>query len=262
MRRHILLMGLLSACGGGGNLVRPYPPPTTATLLGHLTSLRERATALNAETLTDVRLASDRVNVQVDMLAVWGGKLRFQAYDPNHAMAADLASDGKTYCLIDVHANCAECGPATPDTVARLVRIPLEPDQVVAVLLGGAPVIPGDATDEWNANDGTEVVTVHGRGQTERLVLDGREQRWDLLRAELIVEGTTQWTVRHKDFHAVTSASGQTVRLPGASLFEQGGDTVRIEWRDQRVGEVPAEGAFHLTTPPGLPACGQRRSAR
>jgi len=43
---------------------------------------------------------------------------------------ATLASDGKTYCFMDVNANCGECGPATPNSVASLIRIPLEPDQV------------------------------------------------------------------------------------------------------------------------------------
>src|SRR4029078_3789012 len=98
--------------------------------------------------------------VTVMMLAAWGGKLRFQALDPNSAMAADLASDGRRYCFLEVHAGCSECGVATPEAVGRLVRIPLEPDQVVAVLLGSTPVLEGEAKLAWDASNGTEVLTL------------------------------------------------------------------------------------------------------
>jgi outer membrane lipoprotein-sorting protein len=252
----LALLALLALAGcPAGKVVRPYPEPAAPAILEHLAGLRERATSLNAETKTDVRLGKERVNVTVMMLAAWGGKLRFQALDPNSAMAADLASDGERYCFIDVHGGCAECGAATPESVARLVRIPLEPDQVVAVLLGSTPVVAGDATVEWDASAGHEIVTVRGAGATQRIALDGRERRWDVLESELVEGGKTRWKIRHKDFHAVKTPSGETVRVPGASLFEEGGDTVRIEWRDQRVGEPLGDEKFRLEPQAGLPAC-------
>jgi hypothetical protein len=249
----------LAACPHG-TTARPYPEPTAQEILQHLKTLRDRAASLNAETKTDVRLGADRVNVTVLMLAAWGGKLRFQAQDPNQTMAADLASDGKRYCLIDVHANCGECGAATPETVGRLVRIPLEPDEVVAVLLGTAPVIDGEASDVWDASSGHEVVTIKNGSQSERLVLDGAGKSWDLLEAELTEGGKKLWSVRHKDFHDVTGSQGGPVRLPGASLFEQGDDTVRILWRDQKVGATIPDDKFTFKLQPGLPECRSKRS--
>jgi hypothetical protein len=170
---------------------------------------------------------------------------------PNDSTAADLASDGKTYCFMDVNANCAECGAATADSVARLVRIPLEPDQVVAVLLGSAPILDGEPTLAWKADGGREVLTVKKDGWTERIELDATAKRWDVLEAELKdPKGAVAWTLRHKDFHDVAG-----VRLPGASLFEQGGDTVRILWKDQTVGEAIPDAKFHFTPPAGLAEC-------
>jgi hypothetical protein len=254
-----LPLAFLACCLGAcpsAKIVRPYPEPPAADVLDHLAKLRERATSLNANTKTDVRLGKDRVNVTVMMLAAWGGKLRFQAQDPNQAMAADLASDGSRYCFIDVHAGCAECGEATPENVARLVRIPLEPDQVVAVLLGSTPVIEGNATVTWEPAGGHEVVSIDGGGQTQRIVLDGRERRWDVLESELKEGGKTRWKIRHKDFRPAKRPDGQAVRVPGASLFEEGGDTVRITWIDQRIGEPVSDAQFQLTPQPGLPECG------
>jgi hypothetical protein len=254
--RLTLLVCLLLAAGcPRGQVPRSYPEPQAAEVLAHLGSLRSRAPSLNAETKTDVRLGDDRVNVTVYMLAAWGGKLRFQALDPNQAMAADLASDGERYCFLDVHAGCSECGEATPQSVARLVRIPLEPDQVVEVLLGSTPVLQGDATVAWDPAGGREIVTIEGGGFHQRIVLDGRDRRWDVLESELKQADALVWRIRHKDFHEVRTAGGGTVRMPGASLFEQGGDTVRITWQNQRVGEALGEEKFQMTPPAGLPPC-------
>src|SRR5205814_2396696 len=109
----ILLLAFVAACGGA-QVQRTTPAPSVQELLDHVAGLAQRATTLNAETKSDVRLGNNRVNVKVDILTAWGGKLRLQAYDPNDAMAADLASDGQTYCFVDVHNHRSECGPATP----------------------------------------------------------------------------------------------------------------------------------------------------
>jgi outer membrane lipoprotein-sorting protein len=245
---------LLAGCPGA-QVKRGHPEPDPAEIVAHLTSLRERASTLNADTKTDVRLGSERVNVTVMILAAWGGKLRFQALDPNSAMAADLASDGDRYCFLDVHAQCAECGEATPESVARLVRIPLEPDQVVEVLLGSTPVLDGTARLGWDAANGREILDLERHPYTQHIVLDGRERRWDVLESELLEDGKSLWKIRHKDFHEVKTADGKTARVPGASLFEQGGDTVRIAWKDQRIGEPLDDAKFRMTPPAGLPPC-------
>ena len=254
MHRALPVVLLAAGCPSAAR-PRPYPPPEARAVVDHVRGVRDRASTLNADTKTDIRLGSDRVNVTVLMLAAWGGKLRFQAHDPNEATAADLASDGARYCFLDVHHNCGECGPATPENVARMVRIPLEPDDVVALLLGTAPILDGDASVDWDPSNGTEVVALRRGDLVEKIVLDGTEQRWDVLEASLRDAGKGVWTLRHKDFHEVKTADGKTVRLPGASLFEQGGDTVRIQWRDQRVGETLAADAFHLDVPAGLAPC-------
>jgi outer membrane lipoprotein-sorting protein len=256
MVRLVWFLALALAACPAKPAVRSYPPPAPEVILAHIAGLRERATSLNADTKTDVRMGKARANVTVMMLAAWGGKLRFQALDPQNAMAADLASDGERYCYLDVHAGCAECGAATPENVARLVRIPLEPDEVVAVLLGATPVLAGaDASLEWDARGGHEVVTLRRGAEVQRVVLDGRDRRWDVLDSELRRDGESRWRIRHKDFREIKTATGQTVRLPGASIFEEGGDTVRISWRDRRVGEPLDDAKFRMTPPAGLPAC-------
>lgn len=256
-RRLLLALSLFLACCPGTHVKRTYPEPRADEIVSWLKNIRDRAASLKAETKSDFRLGNDRVNLTLMMLATWGGKLRFQALDPNDVMAADLASDGTSYCFVDVHDNCGECGPATAHNVARLIRIPLEPDDVVAVLLGSAPVLPdAQGTVSWDDDGGHEILTLTDKdGFSERVVLDGGGHRWDVLEAELLgPDKKTVWKLRHKDFHAIG-----TTRVPGASLFEQAGDTVRIQWKEQKLGETFDDAKFHITLQPGLPECGQKK---
>jgi hypothetical protein len=258
--RRRLLGGLivLALAGCPGPIARPYPAPPGPDLVAHVRDRAKVVPVLKAETRTDVRVGKDRANVSVLIWAEQSGKLRFQAMNPNDSLAADLASDGQTFCFLDTHANCGSCGKATPDNVARLIRIPLEPDEVVAVLVGGAPVLPDDTPEvTWDEKNGREILSLEAEGWKQKVVLDGRDKRWDLLEAEMLEpNGKLFWRVRHKDFHEVAGPGGAKVRLPGASLFEQGDQKVRIEWKVQAADQTPPEKAFQMDLPPGLADCG------
>jgi hypothetical protein len=241
---------------------RPYPDPGAAALLEHLTNLRTRVVSLRAETRSDARIGDERANVDVTIVATWGGKLRYQAMNPGgSSMAADLASNGEQICFIDANHNCGGCGPATPENVGRLVRVPLEPDQVVAVMMGGTPLIEAARTKlEWDEKTGHEILTLASAdGHVQRVVVDGRDRRWDLLVSELKdPAGKLLWRIKHKDFRAVARPDGGApLRLPGASLFEQPGDVVKIDWREQRLDTpIDEQVLFNIEVPAGLPACG------
>jgi hypothetical protein len=113
------------------------------------------------------------------------------------------------------------------------------------------------ASLEWQPDGGRELLTLKRGDAVQRVVLDGRERRWDVLESSVTENGKTRWKIRHKDFHDVKTAAGATLRLPGDSFFEESGDTVRISWREQSVGAPLAEHKFQLTPPPGLAACGE-----
>lgn len=249
----------VSACGGAFG-PRPYQDPGTDALIAHLTTLRDRVTSLRAETKSDARVGKERANVEVLIMATWGGKLRYQAMNPGGAsLAADLASDGQEICFIDANKNCGECGPASPENVSRLVRVPLPPDAVVAVMMGGTPLITPTAKKlTWDSDTGREILELtDAAGMTQRIEVDGRERRWDLLLSELRdAKGKLIWRIRHKDFHVVTREHGDPVRLPGLSLFEQPDNDVRIDWREQALDvAIDEQRAFHLDVPEGLPLC-------
>jgi hypothetical protein len=248
----LVIVVLSLGCCGGRALPRPYPEPRAEEILTHLAGVRERIRSLRAETVSDARIGKERANVTVHIMAAWGGKLRFMAMNPQGGMAADLASDGSQYCFVDVTAGCQACGPATPDNVGRLVRIVMPPDDVVTFLVGSTPLLTNArAKVTWNADGGQEIVELSDGRHLQRVVLDGRERRWDVLVSELKdAAGKLVWRVRHKDYHPVGA-----VRLPGASYFEQPHDSVLIRWKEQEASLELPEDRFHLTPPPGLPTC-------
>lgn len=250
----ILVVGALALAGcPHPNVPRGYPEPKAAEIIGYLQAVRTRVPTLRAETRTDVRLGKDRANVTVLMMGTWGGKLRFQALNPNESMAADLGSDGTNFCFIDVHHDCHACGPATPENVGQLVRIVMPPDDVVTFLAGGAPLIAHDkATVRYDDDDGHELLELTSATHTQKIVLDAKDHRWDVLEAEVkTTDGKLVWKFRHKEFHAVGS-----VRLPGKSLFEQPGESVLIDWKKQEVGvEIDQPRSWTLDIPPGLELC-------
>jgi len=259
--REILCAGAVAllACGCPGAAVkRTYPPPSAARLVRHVSDVTARARSLRAETRSDVRIGKERANVTVLIMARWGGKLRFMAMNPNDTEAADLAADGARYAFIDYKNNCGDAGPATPENVARLIRIVMQPDDVVRLLFGSTPVLGGAAgTVAWDEDGGHEVLALAAGGFTQRIVLDGRERRWDVLESEVKgPDGKRVWRVRHKDFHPVKRPDGSTLRLPGKSYFEQQGDTLLIRWREQELDLELGDEKFQMELPPGLPICG------
>jgi hypothetical protein len=254
----IVFVPLVAACPGG-HVARPYPDPGADAVLAHLRSLPERARNLRAETLSDARIGKERANVTVLILAEWGGKLRYMAMNPGGAnMAADLASDGEQYCFVDANHNCGECGPATPENVGRLIQVVMPPDDVVKVMLGGTPLLDGAKAElAWDEDGGHEVLALtRDDGWRQRVVLDGKGHRWDVLESELTgPDGKRVWKIRHKDFHEVKRASGDPLRLPGKSFFEQPGNSVLIRWKEQELDVDLGDDKFRMDFPAGLGAC-------
>jgi hypothetical protein len=245
---------LAAACCGGGNVRRGYPEPRAEEILQHLAGVSQRITSLNAETQSDARIGKDRANVTVLIAAAWGGKLRFMAMNPSGDMAADLASDGSQYCFVDKNKNCGGCGPATPENVARILRIVMPADDVVRFLFGSTPVLENaQAKVSWDAGAGHEVLELTDGAHVQKIVLEGRDRAWDVLLSERkTADGRLQWRVQHKDYHPVGS-----VRLPGKSLFEEPTDSVLIRWKEQTVNEPIPPNRFQMDVPyvRSLPAC-------
>lgn len=238
---------------------RNYLKPSPEQLLAHVAGIQERIKTLNAETRSDSWVGGERLRTKVFMLAAWGGRLRFMVMAPNDTAAADLASDGQTYCYVDVRQNCGECGPATAQSVARLTRVVLEPDAIVAALFGSTQVLKNASVSahSWDSEDGREVLILTDGAFKQRIELDGRHKRWDVVKVVMTgPNGKTAWSIRHFDFRSIKTADGGTVRFPATSQIKQGKTDLGIKWRDVRLNQKLAPTKFQMKEmPPGLPLC-------
>jgi len=167
---------------------------------------------------------------------------------------ATLATDGRTFALLDAQKNELSRGPACPANVASLVRIPLAPADVAAILLG-------DARPPPEAKPAPEVAWDAGRG-ADALELATPETVWhvyfarhgagfDVVGAEALARGKRPWRTSYEAFDG-TGAQ----RAPTTLHFAEGDgsydDGVEIKIKDRTFNETPPESAFVLTPPPGV----------
>ena len=256
MKRLAVVVALLPLVAGCPKpAMRPYPPPSADELMA---ALRARAAHLKTLRMTakvdHMANGGERVRVKVNMLLARGGKLRFEADSPLGGALATLTSDGTQFSLLDVRSNRFLTGPAKACNVARLIRLSIAPEDVVAVLMGGAPLEGTVKSVSWDPNHGgREVLTLSlPDGGEETIQLDARDKRWDVMRAERRdAAGKVSWRVTNDGF-----ADHGGVRLPDVEDVEEPphGADAEIKLRTVEPNIEIKDELFRLEAPQGVPS--------
>jgi hypothetical protein len=241
---------------------RSYPEPGTEEILAHLADVQRHARAFQVESVMDYWIGDERVKGTVLLMGRKGARVRINALNPTgDNVAADLACDGIGFEYIDYNNNCQLTGLCTKRSIAELLRISLEPDDFLLMVMGTTPVIAdAQGTVTWDERHGREVVELVAPDNrfTQTIVLDGRDRSWDVLSSEVRdVRGNVLWRLRNKGFEALTAQDGRTFRVPGKSQLEQPQDKadLLVQWK-KRVFNLDIETAkFDMEIPPGLPSC-------
>jgi hypothetical protein len=261
MRRAVLRLALvtllasLAGCHHAPPAVRPYPPPAPEDLLRALGQHQAAVRSLSGRARATSWLGGDRARATVLMLVTRDGRLRLEAEVSLQGTVATLvAADGR-FALLDSQRNELRRGPACPANVASLVRIPLAPADVAAVLLGDVrlPPLSAPASVGWDPARGADVLEAPAAaGSRFRLFFrpsGGRAQ--DLVAVEALVGGRRQWLTSYEDLETVAGA-----RVPSLIRFAEGDgsfdDGVEIRFKDRTLNVAPAPAAFTLVPPPGV----------
>jgi outer membrane lipoprotein-sorting protein len=248
-----LALVLLAGCPPMKPVERPYAPPSAAELVAAMRARDAHIQSLRADTKVDhMGQGGQRVKVTVALLVARGGKLHMEAESPMGGALATLVSDGQKFALLDARQNRFLTGPANACNVARLIQLALEPDAVVEVLMGGAPLDGEPAGVSWDPlHGGREVLELRTPdGGRELIKLDARERRWDVVSAERTdAGGRVLWRVTHEDFHDVGG-----VRLPERTVVEEPPikSDARIKFREQELNAPPPPRIFELAPPDGI----------
>jgi outer membrane lipoprotein-sorting protein len=264
----VALVVIAVGCAGARLATRSYPPPTADELLAAVRARQAAVAGMNVEARATSWLGGERVRGTVQMLVARGGQLRFEAEVALQGTVALLAVDGGQFTFIDNQKHVFRKGPACPANVAALIRIPLQPAEVAALLLGDLPLPEGNAPArvEWDGTRGADVLVLAGpQGTTLWLGLrrpNPSAPAWDVVSLEgQAVGGASRWRVAYDDFERVGS-----VALPRLVRFAEPGkdwdNGVEIKIRERALNPSFPDGAFTLVEPKGytveLAACGAR----
>jgi Domain of unknown function (DUF4292) len=247
----------VAACAHAPPVARPYPAPTADLLLAALGTQQRAVSGMNARARATSWLGGERVRATVNMLVERDGRLRFEAEVSLQGTVATLVTDGLTFSLLDARHNELSRGPACPANVASLIRIPLAPTEVAAVLLGDArlPESPGATPPavSWDGRRGLDVLTMSDRdGGALQLLFHGQDAGRELVAAVRVgADGRRLWQTAYEQFETVAGR-----RLPGTIRFAERDasfdDGVEIRFKDRALGETPPAAAFVLAAPPGV----------
>jgi hypothetical protein len=244
---------------------------------------------MNARVRATSWLGGDRVRATVLMLVERSGKLRLEAQVSLQGTVAVLATDGERFGLLDVAHNELRSGPACPRNVAALIRIPLAPAEVAALLLGDVRLPdPTSSADparrphvDWDAELGGDVLVVPRLDGWLRVVFAAPGPSGDSTGAsvggtpDLVPElvpvlaviatgpdGEPRWRARFEDFVAPSfpprsPAPGR--RAPpvprlvryaeGSASFEDG---VEIKFKERVYDEPAPADSFAIAHTPGV----------
>jgi len=254
----LVAVALFAACCAHAQPVvaRPYAAPAADALIAALAAQQQAVRGMNARVRATSWLGGERVRATVNMLVERDGHLRFEAEIALQGTVAVLATDGTAFALYDAHKNEFSRGPACPANVASMVRIPLAPADVAAVLLGDGrtptPIDPATASVGWDARRAADVLAVPAReGGTLQFLFHGDGAARTLVAIDRIgTNGAPLWRTAYEDHETVGGA-----RVPGVIRFaEQNSsfdDGVEIKFKDRTLNAAPPADAFKLTPPAG-----------
>lgn len=216
-----------------------------------LAAVERRARAiqrLSGELAIEAWRDDERVRLR-QLIAVDGrGRVRIDALSPFGQPLSTLVSDGSRLMIYSLEDKTFRIGAATPENMARLLPIRLEPEALSALLRGAVPILPHDrATVSWNGDTGAYRL---------ELVRGARTQQIELEPAALRVVGLRMFDgdrLRYRARFGDYSGDGDAV-VPRRMRFEVPAEDVRIDLSvvDFTIDPDLPDEAFVLEAPRGV----------
>lgn len=125
------------------------PPPDLsldpAALLAQVRAAQDRVRSVRGDARIRIRAPDGSGTLSALVAAERPDRVYVQTVDFFGNTLAVLATSGGALSLYDARAGVLYRGPATPQNVARLIPVPLSPEDLAAILCGAAPLLDGVA---------------------------------------------------------------------------------------------------------------------
>ena len=223
------------------------PPPDALVLLEQVRKGHAEPQTLICEAKAFVDGPQDGGRYALQIAVRRPASLRIAALDPLGNPAALLVADGGQFALLDLRNNVFYRGPSTPENLSRLIPAPLRDEELVSLLLGAMPELPGARPVAANrAGDGWVLLLEGPAGITQEVSISPG-LRLDHIRR--YVNGKPWWAATLDEFD---DASGQ--EMPRLLHLSVPADKTEVELRlkDRLWGKPPPPRAFQLGVPPGM----------
>lgn len=247
----VILAGAVLGCRSGpgprGPEVGPLPEPEA--LLQQLRQRGEARRNLRAMGRVTVFEPDGRVRLRAVLVAERPRSFRFETLTPFEQPVDVMASNGERLWLL--REGVLYEGPATSDNVARLLPLPMRPEEVVETFLGGVPVSSRFwPTRVLETSEGRWRLHLEGpEGETGMLLVDPGSLR--VLEAELrAADGSLTTEVRFERFRRPEDEGPAVptdieVDVPPRAL------EVRIRLQDPETNVSLPDGLFEMRPPAG-----------
>jgi outer membrane lipoprotein-sorting protein len=226
------------------------PLPTAEAALAELR--QKNGTRKNMRALARVTYfgPKGRARVKAALLAERPSSFRVETISPFEQPIDVMASDGSKLWLLS-EKRLRE-GPATPENIARLLPLAMNPEEVVDTLLGGVPTSSrfSPKTLEW-AEDGEHwVLTLEDGSEESRLIIDPVQKVVEKMTLGLPGQ-KPRLSVEFEDFEQIAESAGEMPHKIHIELPDRGLD-VRIKLEDAEVDVPLAAELFRIDAPPGM----------
>jgi Domain of unknown function (DUF4292) len=222
------------------------PPLDPVVLVERIEKAHAEPQTLSAAGRAAVDAPQNGGRYQIQIVVRRPASLRLAALDPLGNPAALLVADGGRFALLDLRGNVFYRGPSTPENLSRLIPQPLRDEELVALILGAMPPLPG-----------ARPVEAHRQGDGSVLTLESADVRQEVsvggdLRIEHVRRfrrGALFWDASLDDFD---DASGQ--QMPRRLHLSAPGDKIEVDLQlKERVwGKPTSPATFQLVAPQGV----------
>jgi hypothetical protein len=238
-------MLLLFACAHAGSPVGPAPDAVELLERAREAHKIPQTMACDAKAFVDAPQNGGRYALHIAVRRP--ASIHIEALSPLGDPVAVLVADKGRFALLDLRNNVFYRGPASPENLSRLLPAPLRDEELVALLTGAIPELPGGQPASVKRDGDGYLLVLTAATEIQEVALGG-DLRVNEVRRKLS-QGAPVWTV-HLDEHDDRSGA-QVPRL--LHLYSPGTHTeVDLRLRNMETGLPPPSGAFQLGVPQGM----------